>query len=307
MIGAGTGDRTVASIMDRLFLQVLTPLDDQAAQVELAVPLDDTTDEVYLGVFAIPEDEGLIRFGSILEIEQELVRIANYIPGTDTISALATVQRGVLGTKAVAHPASTMMMIDPAYTRAVAFEAVADNIIQLFPSLSQAKEEMLSATTSNVYSIGDELAVEVISITPGDFTSTMEFDGKIVDFHPMTGGRSLITNGSGGSVWLRYRRRMGVPTSEDTLLDDIGVDPRWASIVLVGAAADLIVGRDVPAAQTDWIKSILEAENIRVGTRMSIGGGLRQYHGMLLKAAMKEMKAEYRPRVHMRDAFGRVV
>jgi hypothetical protein len=122
----------------------------------------------------------------------------------------------------------------------------------------------------------------------------------------MTGGRSLITNSDTGSVWLRYRKRMGKATSEADLLSELGVDERWATIVLVGAAADLIVGRDVPAAQTEWIKSVLEAENIRVGTRMSIAGGLRQYRGMLINEAMKEMKAEYRPKVSMRNTFKQV-
>ena len=307
MIGAGTAERTVKSIMDRLFIPVLTPPDDQDIQAQLAQAVNDSQTAIALGTFAVPEDEGLIRIGTLLELDQELMRVVNYIPSTQTIAGAAEVTRGEYGTKPVAHEVPLMVVIDPPYARAVVFEAVADNIIQLFPSLSQAKEEMLSPTTSNVYSIGDELAVEVISITPGDFTASVQFDGKIVDFHPMTGGRSLITNSAGGSVWLRYRRRMGNALAETDLLDDLGVDPRWASIVMVGAAADLIVGRDVPAAQTEWVKSVLEAENIRVGSRMSLGGGLRQYHGMLLRAAMKEMKAEYRPRVHMRNAFGQVV
>ena len=97
---------------------------------------------------------------------------------------------------------------------------------------------------------------------------------------------------------------MGKAVEESDVLADLGLDERWSTIVLIGAAADLLVGRDVPAAQTEWVKSVLEAENIRVGTRMSISGGLRQYHGLLLKAAMKEMKAEYRPTVRMRTVNG---
>jgi len=47
---------------------------------------------------------------------------------------------------------------------------------------------------------------------------------------------------------------------------------------------------------------VLEAENIRVGTRMSIAGGLRQYRNMLIDDFAKEMRAEYKPKVRMREA-----
>ncbi len=99
---------------------------------------------------------------------------------------------------------------------------------------------------------------------------------------------------------------MGVPTSESDRLEDLGVDPRWAQIVVVGAAADLLVGRDVPQARTEWVQAVLEAENIRVGSRMSIAGGLRQYRNMLIQDAQAEMKAEYRPRVNIRTAINQV-
>lgn len=304
MIGIGSNEKTVADIMNRLFVQVLTPPDKQYAQVRLAVDVTDSTVEtIVLGSFTIPEDEGLLRQGSILELDQELVRVVAYEPSTRYV----TVTRGEYGTTPTTHSTPLLVNLNPPYTRATVFEAVADNIIQLYPALSTTGQEMLASVTDRVFAIGDELAVEILSVQPGDFTSGLDLHGEIVDFHPMVGGRSLILNKQIGTVWLRYRRRMGNATDESDLLDSLGVDPRWANIVLIGAAADLIVGRDVTAAQTEWVKSVLEAENIRVGTRMSIGGGLRQYHGMLLKEAMKEMKAEYRPKTEMRDPFTQVV
>jgi len=296
-IGAGTKEYTVASIMERLYVQVLTPPDSQFAQAWLGVDVNDPEQTtILISNFTIPEDEALLRQGSILELGQELVRVVSW----DAQTGVATVVRHIYGTPASTHVTPTLINLNPPYTRASVFEAVADNIIQLYPSLSTTDNELLSSTSAQVFSISDPLAVEVLTITPGDFTSTVELSGTIVDFHPMTGGRSLLTDVASGSVWLRYRRRMGKATAESDLLTELGLDERWMMIVMVGAAADLLVGRDVPAAQTEWVKSVLEAENIRVGSRMSIAGGLRQYHGMLLKAAMKEMKAEYRPIIHMR-------
>ncbi|GAG30296.1 unnamed protein product, partial [marine sediment metagenome] len=120
--------------------------------------------------------------------------------------------------------------------------------------------------------------------------------------HPLAGGRAFIVDSrQSGAMWFRWRRRMNKPTAETDTLEELGVDERWVSIVMAGTAADLMAGRDIPASETEWIKSVLEAENIRVGARMSIAGGLRQYRNMLLTDAMKEMKAEYRPKIHMRQ------
>jgi len=300
-IGAGTKEYTVASIMERLYVQVLTPPDSQFAQAWLSIEVNDPEQTtILIGNFTIPEDEALLRQGSILELGQELVRVVSWEPK----NGLATVVRHIYGTSPSTHIVPTLINLNPPYTRASVFETVADNIIQLYPSLFQTDNELLSSTSAGVFSISDPLAVTVLSITPGDFTSTTEMEGRIVDFHPMTGGRSLLTNQRDGNVWLRYRKRMGKATEETDLLSDLGLDERWITIVLIGAAADLLVGRDIPAAQTEWVKSVLEAENIRVGTRMSLSGGLRQYHGILLRAAMKEMKAEYRPTVRMRTVTG---
>ncbi len=301
MIGAGTTARTVGSIMDRLFVQILTPPDNQMAQVRLATNVDESTEQFIIGGFTVPEDQGLLRQGSILELGQELTRVVSY----DEPRSIVTVTRGEYGTVPEGHQVPFLMNLNPPYTRAAVFEAVADNIIQLYPQLFTIKHEYVAAVSNGVYPLSDDLAVEVLSTTE-DFESTFDLGGRIVDFHPIAGGRALVTKSSPGALWLRYRRRMGVPTSESDRLEDLGVDPRWAQIVVVGAAADLLVGRDVPQARTEWVQAVLEAENIRVGSRMSIAGGLRQYRNMLIQDAQAEMKAEYRPRVNIRTAINQV-
>jgi len=298
-IGAGTSEYTVASVMERLFVQWLTPPDDQYAQVALAANItDDVVNTITLGAFTIPEDELLLRQGSLLEANQELMRVVTY----DSITRIAEVQRGEYGTPKSVHNTPLLLNLNPPYTRAAVFEAVADNIITLYPKLSTSANELLSPSAQHVYAIADELAVSVIQSIPGDFTSTADLQGEIVDFHPMVGGRALIVNNFTSTVWLRYKRRMGKATAETDSLATLGVDERWVSIVMAGAAADLMAGKDIPASHTEWVKSVLEAENIRVGTRMSLSGGLRQYRNMLIDDASYEMKAEYKPKVRMRMA-----
>ena len=298
-VGQGTEEHTVADIMARLYLQWLTPPDGQDITVRLASPITDgTTQIINLGGFAIREDEELLRQGSLIEIDQEIVRVESY----DQVAGAVTVERGEYRTLATAHATPKLMLMNPSFPRSTVFEAVADNIIQLYPKLYTAASENLVPVNGNVASIEDG-AVEVIEVWQGDFSSTVDVKARIVDFHPAVGGRAIILNRSIGTFWARYKRRMGKATAETDLLEDLGVDERWVNIVMAGAAADLMAGRDVEASHTEWVKSVLEAENIRVGTRMSIGAGLRQYRGMLLGDAAQEMDAEYEYTVQMNDPF----
>ena len=304
-IGAGTTEYTVKSVIDRLFVSYLTPPDAQYAQVRLGANVTDaTTQSILLGGFTIPEDEALLRQGSILELDEELVRVVSY----NDVTATVTVTRGEYSTVPTTHDVPMLINLNPPYPRASVFEAVADNIILLYPHLYTAHHQYLSSVSSGIFPINDELAVEVLSAWADGWTGSTDIQGEIVDFHQLTGGRTIITNhGTAGSMWFRYRRRMGKAQSEDDLLDDLGVDSRWVNIIMAGAAGDLLVGKDIPASQTEWVKSVLEATNIPVGTRMSVAGGLRQYRNMLLNDAMKEMKAEYRTKIRMRVPGKQVV
>jgi len=317
MVGQNTSSYTVGSVMDRLYQQILTPPDSQPIQVRLAADIDAEVTTLSISGFTVPEDEALMRQGSLLEGAQELMRVVGY----NAITGVVTVTRGEYGTNPVSHVAGVLLIVNPVYTRAAVFESVADNLITLSPKLFTVGNELLSAVADGVFPIGDDLAVEVLDVKPGDFVSSTDIHGEIVDFHPMTGARALIINlaygnvgGVGGmlptgqmvsnsaaigTVWLRYRRRMAKATLETDLLDDLGVDERWVRIAMVGSAADMLAGRDIPAAQTQWVKSVLEAENIRVGTRMSIAGGLYQLRNMMLTDAQAEMRNEYKGRITM--------
>jgi hypothetical protein len=142
--------------------------------------------------------------------------------------------------------------------------------------------------------MNDDLAVEVVSVWDGSFSRQRDVNAKIVDYHPAVGGRALLSNVPLGDLWVRYRRRMGNVTSESQTLEEIGMDARWVGIVMVGAAADLFAGRDLPASQVEWVSAVLQAENIEVGTRASLAVGLARYRQLLLERAQAEMQAEYK-------------
>ena len=101
-------------------------------------------------------------------------------------------------------------------------------------------------------------------------------------------------------MWVRYRRRFGDAADETATLASLGMEERWVNIVMVGTAADMFAGRDLPASETRWVEAVLEAETIPVGTRSQLARQLLQNKEHLIKQAQKEMRAEYKVKTHMK-------
>ncbi len=294
---------TVGALIDRMYRQILEPPDAQPASSRLSVLIDASTTTVVLALFDIPEDENLLRLGSILEIDQELMRVT----GFDAATRTATVIRGYLGTTATQHAQDAQIKLSPPYPRVDAFNAVRDNVVGLYPDLWTVKTEVLGRVGGGVFPIEDPLAVEIVEANPDGSWGTVNLPSRIVDNHPSVDGRAIIVNGNPpvSTIWFRYRRRFAAPTSEADTLTTLGVESVWETMVMVGAAADLMAGRDVQASHTEWVQSVMEAENIRVGTRLSVAGGLAQYRDILMQRFRKEMRGEdsNRIRIHQREVY----
>ncbi len=292
---------TVGAIIDRLYRTYLYPPDARPAQALLAIGVDASIQTVNVGNFIIPEDEELMANGTVIEIDSELMQTTAF----DPLTGDATVIREIMGTTAAIHAINSLITLSPPYARQSVLESVADNILTLYPKVFTVTTAAITEMGGGIYPLDDSLAVEVIEVW-SDGMSTRDIDGRIVDFHNIVGGRALITNVSASAVWVRYRRRFGDLSKEDTgeatTLETLGMEERWVNIVMAGAAADLFSGRDLPASHVDWVGAVLQAENIPVGTRSSIARNLAGYRTHLLDQAKKEMRAEYRTKVHMRPA-----
>jgi len=245
-VGQSTSGKTIRDVIERLYLQWLRPPDAQPIYAALGASIDDTTTTITIGSFTIPEDEALLRQGGVIEVDQEIMQVVTYT----SLGASLEVLRGQYGTEQVAHNTPSLMVMNPVYPRAAVFEAVADNITTLHPRLFTTKQAYLTSIGESVFPIGDDLAISLISVWGDGWTGTRDIHGEIVDFHQLAGGRAVIINKGSGSMWFRYRRRMGKVTAETDALDDLGVDERWVTVVMAGAAGDLMAGKDIPASHT---------------------------------------------------------
>lgn len=289
---------TVGAVMERLYRTYLYPPDIRPAQAHLNTALNASDTSVVFKNFVIPEDEELVKVGAVIEINAELMQLVGY----DELTTTGTVIRGVMGTTAASHLVDDPILLSPPYPRLSVLEAVADNIITLYPRLYQVTTAEIVSIGGGIAPLDDTLAVEVVEAWSEGFGSTQDHDARIVDYHPAVGGRALVTNLHTGDLWVKYRRRFGNATAESDTLASLGVEDRWANIVMIGAAADLFAGRDLPATHVEWVEAVLQAENIPVGSRSSLATRLASYREYLMENAKKEMRAEYRAKQHMRPA-----
>lgn len=290
---------TIGALIERLYRTYLYPPDHRPAQAHLdgAITNSDTT--IVFKNFVIPEDEELVRGGAIIEMGSELAQLRDYDPVTLTAT---NVIRGVMGTTAVNHADDDPILLSPPFPRLSVFEAVADNIISLYPRLYTVAAAEIVSVGAGIAPMDDDLAVEVVEAWVGGYDGTQDIDARIVDYHPSVGGRALVTNLQVGDIWVRYRKRFGEPADESATYASLGLEPRWVNIVMLGTCADLFAGRDLPASHVEWVEAVLQAENIPVGTRSSLAQRLASYREYLIEAAKKEMRAEYRAKTHMRQA-----
>ena len=290
---------TVGDLIERTYRTFLYPPDYEPALVQLNGALTSSATTLILEEFLVPEDEELLRIGSLIEADLELMRVTAW----DNTTRVADVVRGQRGTAAAAHDDDIFLVLTPSYSRQSVFEALRDNITILSPQLYTISNANLVQIGNNVTHLDDELAVDVVEVWSDNLADTVDYDARIVDYHPLTGGRTLITNLAMGSLWVRYTRRMGVVTDEADTLEDLGVETVWENIIMVGASADLLIGRDIPQSQADYIGSVIQAENIPIGQRTSIAVALSRYRDLLLRRFQAEMRNEYKVKVHMRSPF----
>lgn len=284
---------TVGSLVDRVTREYLSAADDQPPAVRLA---EDAAEDAAVWTLQLegvaPEEESLISPGLILEIGLELARVA-LVSG-----AQVTVQRGAMGTDPAAHAAGSPVLIAPSVTRRATFDAVADSIVALHPDLWRRVTVELNVTGAVVDVPADAVAVEGMQYTGDDGPSGVDFDWLGAWPASATGQAVRVTSGTGPAL-LTYRARFPRPLAEADKVADLGVKAEWERIVVVGAAAQVIAGRDVDSATMRFVTEQLRAEAYPVGSSMRIRDGLLRYHALLLERAARSLQAEAPVRVHM--------
>ena len=320
---------TVGNLVDRVYREYLEPMDDLTSYTVLneggTLTASDTV-ITFNGDLLSQEEEDAMDAGTIIECETELMRCVSL----DTVNNQVTVVRGVRGTTAAEHADGSVVKIAPPFPRKNVFDAVCDQIKNLFPTLFAVETQ--SITTGTGYTlIGSYDApgthnylVSILSAISQytDFSAGSDTTG--VNFSPVTCSLVELPNpftytdsdgvsrtitystgpstvhaiqfagiASGHTAHVTFKKKFIEPTAESDTLATVGLEDEYVPIIMAGVAAQMMSGRDIPTATADYISDQLATNNYPVGSSNSIRNSLLQYQQLLMNQARKYLRAKY--------------
>ena len=317
----------IEGLINRVYREYLEPNDDVQSFTYLTTAIDNTaTSIVYNNTVITSEEEDAMSAGNFIEINRELMLIT----AIDTASTTLTVMRGARGTDKDSHGINTLIKINPPFPRKNVFDAVADQITNLYPTLYAV--ETVEATSGTGYTLlgsysspgtNNYLVTPIKAISQytdwsaGSDQTGLTFKGVAVEMidlpNPFTYTDSTSTErtityttgpdvvhalqfsgiASGHTCYVTFKKKFVQPTAETDTLATIGLEDEYEPIIMAGVAAHMLSGRDIPAATTEFITDQLGTANFPVGAASNIRNGLLSYQATLLEQAKKDLKARY--------------
>ena len=276
----------IGALVDRVFREYLEPADELNSYTAVASTLSSSATTLSFDASLLTqEEEDIMDSGSVIEIGQELM----YCTSLDTVNNFVTVVRGVRGTTAAEHTTGKIVKIAPAFTRLAVFNAIIDQINNLFPTLFAVETKTMTASTgytlvADYSSPGDaNYLVSILSAISQftDFSAGSDTTG--VNFAPVTCSLVELPNP------FVYNDADGV---ERTVTYTTGPSVVHA-VQFAGVAAQMMSGRDIPSATSQYITEQMSISGYPIGSSNSIRNSLLQYQQLLLNQARKYLRAKY--------------
>ena len=314
----------IAGLVDRVYREYLEPMDDLTSYTTLATEVNTSaTSIVFDGDLLTQEEEDAMDAGTIIECEQELMRCT----ALDTVNNTVTVVRGVLGTTAATHVVGKVIKIAPVFPRKNVFDAVCDQIKNLYPTLFAVETKSITSKVGYIpldgstdnhlvapikaisqytdFSAGSDetgtvfagVATELVDL-PNPFTYT-DADGVSQTITYSNNGPNKVNAiqvynvNAGHTVFVTFKKKFVTPTLETDTLSTVGLEDEYEPIIMAGVAAQLIAGRDIPTATADYITDQMGTSNFPVNSASSIRNSLLQYQRALTQQARKDLRARY--------------
>ena len=314
----------IGNLVDRTYREYLEPMDDLVSYTTLSTGINNSvTTLTFNGDLLSVEEEDAMDAGTVIEINQELMLCTDLNAVTNTV----TVTRGARGTTAAAHTAGDLIKISPPFPRKNVFDAVCDQIKNLYPTLFAVETKQVSAKvgyiplsgTNDNYLIAPIKAIsQYTDFSAGTDDTGIVYSGVTVELvdlpNPFTytdsdGVSQTITysnNGpnkvnavqvynvnAGHTVYITFKKKFVEPTAEDNTLAEIGLESEYEPIIMAGVAAHIMAGRDIPTATTDYISDQLATQSFPVESASRIRNSLLAYQRALIQQARKDLRARY--------------
>jgi hypothetical protein len=316
----------IAGLIDRTYREYLEPMDDLQPYTLLTssggINASVTTIS-FDGSLLTQEEEDVMEAGSIIEIDRELLLCKEL----DTVNDTVTVVRGVRGTTAATHDENAVIKIAPPFPRQNVFDAVCDQIKNLYPTLFATETKSVTSKVGYIPLSGandnyliaplkaisqqtdfaansDEsgviyrgVAVELIDL-PNPFTYT-DADGVSQTITYSNNGPNKVNAvqvynvSAGHTVFVTFKKKFVEPTAESDTLATVGLENEHEPIIMAGVAAQMMAGRDIPTATSDYITDQLSVSNFPVDSATRIRNSLLAYQRALIQQARKDLRARF--------------
>ena len=284
----------VSTLIDRIYRDFLNKPDDLSAFSRLDGAINDSVTSLNYeaGLFSV-EEENLLGSGALIEINQEIMLVTSATTSTRTL----TVSRGYAGTTAATHADNTNVFINPTFPRKSVFDAVADNIVRLYPSLYNVTTT--NVTSTSTYAEVPASTVEVLTSYVQNASGEQYTSAGIEllrDFPPSTTNTAVqfFNTSNGKTVHLVVKRKFVRPTSESVdLSTDCLISDEYEQIVMVGAVADIVGATDIDASTQEFITEKLAAESYPVGSGERLRNALLRLRSLLIDEARGNLRSLY--------------
>jgi hypothetical protein len=295
----------IRGLVDRTFREYLEPMDSLESYTYLTTGIGPTeTTILYDGDLLSIEEEDALDAGTVIEIGTELM----YSKGLNAAGNAITVSRGARGTTAQTHTASALIKISPAFPRINVFNAVKDQIENLYPTLYAIEEQTIASATGYVALTGDDdsrivaplKAVSQYTTLASGSETSVQFRGVAVELIDVptsvtASGKVVQFSGinNGVNVHCTFKKKFGDVTDEDTTLASVGLETEYEPIIMAGVAAQILAGRDIPSATAEYITESMSLTTFPVNSATSIRNSLLQYQQVLINQARKDLRARF--------------
>jgi len=320
---------TIGNLVDRVFREYLEPMDSVESYSYLTGDVTTTTQSTINyeeGLFSTEEEDAL-GAGAIIEVNRELM----FSKSLNAVTNEITVERGVRGTTATTHDANDIIKIAPAFTRQAVYDAVSDQIKNLYPTLFAVETIELTASTgykllgtygtdvdTNNYLIAPLKAIsQYTDWQSGSDQTGLKYNGVAIEMIDLpnpfvwtddtqTERTKTYTSGpnvvhavqfvgisAGHTVYVTFKKKFVAPTSEETTLSSVGLETEYEPIVMAGVAAQMLVGKDIKNVDARYITEQMAAQNYPVGSSNSISSSLLRYQQLLIQQARSNLRSKY--------------
>ena len=285
----------VSTLVDRIYRDFLNKPDDLSAFSRLDGAMSDTTGTTLTyesGLFS-SEEENLLGNGALVEGDQELMLVTAANTSTRTL----TVSRGYSGTTAATHADKTNIFINPTFPRKSVFDAVADNIVRLYPALYNVTTTNVtsSSTFAEVPATTVEILTSYVQNASGEQYTSAGIE-LLKNFPPSSTNTAVqfYNTSNGKTVNLVVKRKFVRPTAEtDDLSTACFLEDEYEQIVMVGAVADIMGATDVDASTQEFITEKLAAESYPIGSGERLRNALLRLRSLLIDEARGNLRSLY--------------